>query len=149
MLKGTKSWNLSSIGAFTEASHEMYLQVQKSKFKNAVFGLIPSYLILTTMFEPKNVDTSTFRPQKLTMSKRGFHLDVWNMANLLCKMEVLRNPKSVFPIISPRCHQLWDGLLYYIFHLTLVIGTGKSRNPPFLASENAYFSSNLLNKLLR
>ena len=50
--------------------------VQKSKFKNAVFGLKPSYLILTTMFEPKNVDTSTFRPQKLTMSSRCFHLDV-------------------------------------------------------------------------
>ena len=50
--------------------------VQKSKFKNAVFGLKPSYLILTTMFEPKNVDTSTFRPQKLMMSSSYFHLDV-------------------------------------------------------------------------
>ena len=49
--------------------------VQKSKFKNAAFGLKPSYWMLTIIFEPKNVDTSTSRPQKLTMSKRGFHLE--------------------------------------------------------------------------
>ena len=49
--------------------------VQKSKFENAVFGKKPSYLMLTIMFEPKKVDTSTSRPQKLMMSKRGFHLD--------------------------------------------------------------------------
>ena len=122
---------------------------QKSKFENAVFGLKLSYWILTIMFEPKNVDTSTSRPQKLTISKRGFHLDFWNMANLLCKLMVLRNPKSAFHLISHRCHPLWDGLLYYIFHSKLVIGSGKSRNPSFLASENAHFSSNLLNKLLR
>ena len=71
---------------------------QKSKFENAVFGLKPSYWMLTIMFKPKNVDTSTFRPQKLTMSKRGFHLDFLNMANLLSKMMVLRNPKSTFPL---------------------------------------------------
>ena len=33
--------------------------VQKSKFEYAVFGLKPSYLMLTIMFEPKNMDAST------------------------------------------------------------------------------------------
>ena len=49
---------------------------QKSKFENSIFGLKPSYLMLTIMFEPKNIDTSTFRAQNLTMSNGGFHLDV-------------------------------------------------------------------------
>ena len=50
--------------------------VQKSKFKNAVFGLKPSYLFLTTMFEPKNWNTSTFGAQNLSMSESSFLLDV-------------------------------------------------------------------------
>ena len=50
---------------------------QKSKIQNAVFDLIPSYLMLTIMFEPKNMDTSFFRAQNLTMSRGGFHPDVY------------------------------------------------------------------------
>ena len=50
--------------------------VQKSKFENAVFGLKPSYLMWTIMFEPKNMDASTFRSQKLTVSKERSDLDV-------------------------------------------------------------------------
>ena len=50
--------------------------VQKSKFKNGVFGLKPSYLILTTIFEPKNFNTSTFGAQKRSMFKGTFLLDV-------------------------------------------------------------------------
>ena len=50
--------------------------VQKSKFGNAVFGLKPSYLMLTIMFEPKNMDASTLRSQKLTTFKERSHLDV-------------------------------------------------------------------------
>ena len=59
---------------------------QKSKIQNAIFGLIPSHLMLTIMFEPKNMDTSTFRAQNLTMSMGGFPLDVYKTENLLCKM---------------------------------------------------------------
>ena len=50
--------------------------VQKSKFENAVFGLKPSYLMWTIMIEPKHMDASTFRSQKLTMSKERSDLDV-------------------------------------------------------------------------
>ena len=50
--------------------------VQKSKFKNVVFGLKPFSFILTTMFEPKNLNTSTLRAQKLSMSKGTFLLDI-------------------------------------------------------------------------
>ena len=41
--------------------------------------------MLTIMFEPKNIDTSTFRAQNFTMSNGGFHLDVYKKGNLLCK----------------------------------------------------------------
>ena len=103
---------------------------QKSKFENPFFVLKPSYLTLTIMFEPKNMDTSNFRLKNWTCLRGGWGVDLWNMANLLCKLMVLRNPKSAFSLIFHRCHPLWDGLLYYIFHPKSVIGTGKSRNPP-------------------
>ena len=122
--------------------------MQKSKFKNAVFGLKPSYLILTTMFEPKNLNTSTFRAQKLSMSEGTFLLDVWNTANLLSKMPFLNDQKCQNSIKCHRCHPLWDGLLYYIFHSILIIGSGKYRKLPFLDSEYTQFSFILLNKLL-
>ena len=86
--------------------------VQKSKFKNAVFGLKPFSFILRTMFEPKNLNTSTFRAQKLTMSKGTFLLDIWNTAILLSKMMFLHDQKFQFHIISHTCHPLWNGLYY-------------------------------------
>ena len=123
--------------------------VQKSKFKNVVFGLKPFSFILTTMFEPKNLNTSTFRAQKLSMSKGMFLLDVWNTAILLSKIMFLHNPKFQFHTISHSCHPLWNGLYYYIFHSKYVWRSGMVRKPTFLASENANFCSNLLIKLLK
>ena len=63
-------------GRFDPPMHTAPRGVQKSKFENAVFGLKPSYLMWTIMFEPKNMDASTFRSQKLTMSKERSDLDV-------------------------------------------------------------------------
>ena len=62
--------------SWDETGHTAPKGGQKSKFENAVFGFKPSYWMLKIKFEPKNVDISTFRPQKLTMSKRNFHLNV-------------------------------------------------------------------------
>ena len=86
--------------------------LQKSDFKNVVYGLKPFSFILTTMFEPKNLNTSTLRTQKLSMSKGTFLLDIWNIAILLSKMMFLHDPKFEFHIISQTCHQLWNGLYY-------------------------------------
>ena len=73
----TNSWENGYKGSkFLRAGHTAPRGVQRSKFENADFGLKPSYLMLTIMFEPKNIDTSTFRSENLTMSNGGFHLDV-------------------------------------------------------------------------
>ena len=117
---------------------------QKSKFENLVFGLKLFLLILTTMFEPKILNISTFRAQKLSMSKSTFLLVVWNTAILLGKMMILHVLKCQFHTISHTCHPLWNGLYYYIFHSKQVGWSGKVRNPPFWASETAHFSSNLV-----
>ena len=64
---------------------------RKSKFQNAVFGLISSYLMLAIMFEPKNVDTRTVRAENLIMSRGGFLLDFYKTENLPCKMPFFTN----------------------------------------------------------
>ena len=63
-------------------------------------------------------------------------------------MMFLSNPKTAFALICHRCQPFWDGLLYYIFHSILIIGSRKYRKLPFLISENTQFSFNLPNKLL-